>query len=586
MSENKKLHCVRLALVAIFFMSVLPLGCIEPTAETKKGSKNLAQNSEDDSQKSESGPKTTKASGKTSKTKETNSKSGQGSDNSKSSSKTSNKRSEVKGTTDNKQNGKSTSGKTETTASTSKAGSKADNEVASSNSGGVKSSTKATTVEKEFTIDDSESMSADDWFSGVSDGEVIIIEPSLFEEDIDDAGDITAESVDITDTEPTNSDDWFSGVTDGEAIYLEPALEEDEDHILPGVTGGEEISESLIEDETFNEDSTQAVEYENELDVFPGLTDGEGIIDDSMLEEEMPEPMIEDEPIQEEPVEEFNYEEELDVFPGTTDGETIIMDFPLKDASEPEIVLLFKPNTRFAADKSANVKLPPVADLEGQVDALLKKISSTIEDLDGSVKFADDADALYRDANALALVALALGLSEENNKYKKAAPAIIDATMKLEKATSLDEATKLFAELKKSTSINAESDKLEWKKVASLKPIMKAVPNINTVVKRNLRNESALKKGVQRVIEGSATLAAISQGCIPNADDTIKPEAKQEWTDECIKFRDISLELNKKAHDFADGKASHEDIEAVFDKLTESCNSCHTHFFSGTIEIE
>lgn len=271
------------------------------------------------------------------------------------------------------------------------------------------------------------------------------------------------------------------------------------------------------------------------------------------------------------------------------DGETVIEPmFP----AEPEIAsedqtsaLQTQPNPKFADD--ASVQLPKAADLVPQIDAYVTKIEKTLDDLDGSPRFVADADALHRDANALALIALSLGLSKEDNPYKKAAPAIVEAAMKLEIVKNYDDAVKAVAQLKRSLKADADPTKLNWNdKVASLSPIMKAVPNINTFVKRNLRTEAALKRGTRNVIEGTAVMAVIGQGSIPNADETIKPKAVKEWTDHCIEFRDAALVLYRAASDYEAEKGKFDAVQDAYEALSDSCDSCHKLFYNGEITID
>ncbi len=273
----------------------------------------------------------------------------------------------------------------------------------------------------------------------------------------------------------------------------------------------------------------------------------------------------------------FDGDEQIEpMFPA---GETA----PVPD--DATTLLQSRPNPKFAQD--ATVKLPQVDDLVPQVDVYIGKLEKTLEDLDGSVRFVDDADVLFRDANTLAMIALALGLSKEDNPYKKAAPAIIEAAHKVEAVKNLDEATQAVAEVKKALKAEAGTNDLSWdKKVASLKPIMKAVPNINTQVKRNLRTEAALKKGGRKVVEGAAVLAVIGQGSIPNAVDTIKPDAVKDWKIQCLELRDAALELNRAASGYEAGKAKFEEIQAAYERLSDSCDSCHKIFYAGELPTE
>lgn len=228
------------------------------------------------------------------------------------------------------------------------------------------------------------------------------------------------------------------------------------------------------------------------------------------------------------------------------------------------------------------VPLPPVGDLEPQIDAYIKKLETNVEELDGTDDYARDADTVVRDATALKLIALALGKHKDENKFQKAAPEIMSASQELLDAKSLADAKKAIANLKASTSKTGDPSKLKWEdKHAKMLPAMKAVPNINSTLNRYIRTEAILKKSVDKAAEGTAAIAVIGEGSIPNVAETIKPELEKEWKKECEKFRDFMLECNKLLHDFQDGKAEFKTIKDHLDKREDACQSCHNIFTEG-----
>jgi len=260
---------------------------------------------------------------------------------------------------------------------------------------------------------------------------------------------------------------------------------------------------------------------------------------------------------------------------------------PEPPLEETTSAVLARPNPKFAADASNSVQLPKVSDLVPQVEAYVTRLEKSLDDLDGTPRFVEDAEVLYRDANTLALIALALGLSKEDNPYKKAAPAIIQATAKMETVKNFDEAAKVIAEIRLSLKAEGDPATLSWdKKVVTLRPIMKAVPNINTLVKRNLRTEAALKRGTRIVAEGSAVMAVIGQGSIPNVAETIKPGADKEWTAHSLEFRDVSLALNKAASEYEAGRDTFDAVQNAYEALSDSCDSCHKLFYHGEVPKE
>ena len=227
------------------------------------------------------------------------------------------------------------------------------------------------------------------------------------------------------------------------------------------------------------------------------------------------------------------------------------------------------------------VPLPPVSDLLAQADDYLEKLGGTLKDLDGTSDYKKDADAVVRDTNGLALVALALGLSPEDNKYKKAAPGIITAALALEKVDKLDAANKAYADLKAAFESSGDPATLGWTKIATLGPVMKAVPNLDATAKRLSNSESKLKRAKTnpaRITGPLAGLAAIAQGSIANAKETLKPDAEADWKKECEQFRDAAIKANAVVHDFVEEKASYADFDAAYTALSETCESCHKIF--------
>jgi len=239
--------------------------------------------------------------------------------------------------------------------------------------------------------------------------------------------------------------------------------------------------------------------------------------------------------------------------------------------------------TVFAADA---VPLPPADDLVFQVDFYITEFDKSMEDLAASKDFAEDSTVLARDANALILVALAIGLSEEDSKYKAAAPEIIKAAQAVADAKDLAGAKTAVAAVKAALE-KKSTDKLEWKKVAKVEPTMKlAVPRISTGMTRYVRTEATLKRGIPNVGGATAALAAIAQGLIPDYDETPKPDKKDEWVKFSQDFRDAALKANAALHGFDKGDVTFDAFKEAFTAMKENCEHCHEVFTDGSIAIE
>ena len=265
---------------------------------------------------------------------------------------------------------------------------------------------------------------------------------------------------------------------------------------------------------------------------------------------------------------------------GATTATPLVEPMVPKTPSENTGASLLK-SVSFGKVAQQTIPLPPIADLGAQADDYLEKIGSTLKDLDGTSDYKKDADAVIRDANGLTLVALAIGLSLEDGKYKKAAPGIIAAALALEKVDKLDAANKAYADLKAAFESSGDPATLAWTKVADLGPVMKAVPNLDSAVKRLGNTERKLKKSPEKVLAPLAGIAAIAQGSVANVKETIKPDAEAEWKKECELFRDAAIKANAVVHAFADEKATYADYDAAYTSLSETCESCHKIFQPG-----
>jgi len=238
------------------------------------------------------------------------------------------------------------------------------------------------------------------------------------------------------------------------------------------------------------------------------------------------------------------------------------------------------------------VPLPPLEDLTAQIDEYMTVIASSLEFLDGSTRYERDAADIVRDANALALVALAVGLAEADSKYKQSASQIITATKTLAAAKNLEEGNKAYEALK--TSLIGRGGKpLSWtEKVADLAPAMKALPNLSSAVKRATDTERKMnlisETKAKQVYGQLAALAVISQGTIPNVAETTKPDAMEEWKKYCEEFRDAAVKSNAAARQYAQDKAegkatNYAAFSASFRALTESCDDCHKVFYPSAM---
>ena len=227
-----------------------------------------------------------------------------------------------------------------------------------------------------------------------------------------------------------------------------------------------------------------------------------------------------------------------------------------------------------------DLSFPPVSDLIAQAEEYLTKIGRALDDLDGTRNYQRDSDHVVRDAHALALVALSIGLCPEDSKLKKASPKIIKAAKALAAVESYADAKKNYDILKEASTDEGDPQTLVWSNGPALGPAMKAVPNLDSTIKRLSSNEARMKreKNITRITGPLAGLAAIAQGCMSSVKETIKPDAEAEWIKESILFRNAAIKANAAAHAFAEGKSDYAAYSAAYEELSATCETCHAVF--------
>jgi hypothetical protein len=217
----------------------------------------------------------------------------------------------------------------------------------------------------------------------------------------------------------------------------------------------------------------------------------------------------------------------------------------------------------------------PAADLVSQVPEYVEDLKEAVAD---EATFKDSESVIGRSANTLIVVALALGMHDEDNKYKASAPAMVKAAQDLAAAKDVAAAQKAMealSALAEGGAGEAVDGELKWGKVASLEQLMKAVPIVRNKMKSSsLSSASRLKKKADDYAGHAAVLAVIAQSAIPYADETDAPTEVEKWQQYCIDMRVASARLHA-AIRALDTEAA---IEIQKVDLEESCTDCHAVF--------
>jgi len=197
-------------------------------------------------------------------------------------------------------------------------------------------------------------------------------------------------------------------------------------------------------------------------------------------------------------------------------------------------------------------------------------------------KFEDGIVGVRRDASALAVVALVIGVTDADSSFKGVASDLIQATEQISNAKNVAEVKKGLRALKDASAGKGTPDNLSWTKVASLKPLMKyALPSLSTEIKRLARNEKTFLRSsnARKVIDDSTIMVAVALGCRENVDETQAPDEEKVWREYCEKLADSALEFNKLASDVAAKHGSFDDMKNSFKTVEETCSStCHAKF--------
>ena len=219
----------------------------------------------------------------------------------------------------------------------------------------------------------------------------------------------------------------------------------------------------------------------------------------------------------------------------------------------------------------------PAEDLANQVDRYisdLEKIVATEDEYKDSIS--ESTNKVANDANTLVVIALALGLHDQESKYRAQAGALIKAGQQLATTKDYASAKKGVAALKEvAAGKGADKVELKWEKVASLPELMKEVPLINTKLKRLVKGANFQKKA-KDTAGYTATIAAIAQGSMADISEAKNAEQVKQWYGFSAAMRDHAGTVNAAIHK-ADEPAAAEGMK----KLAQSCDDCHAVFHPG-----
>jgi hypothetical protein len=223
-----------------------------------------------------------------------------------------------------------------------------------------------------------------------------------------------------------------------------------------------------------------------------------------------------------------------------------------------------------AADAPKVSTFAPAEDLSRQADKFIETMKNTVVSLE---EFNDSEGKVVRDANTLVVIVLALGLHDQDNKYKAGAGALMKAAQDVAATKDYASAKTAVAALEKVAAAGGKAGAdLKWEKTASLPDLMKQIPMVNTKLKQFVKGTS-FKKKAKDTAGHSAVIAAIAQGTIADTSATKDAEQVKLWRKFSIAMRDDAGEVNAAIH-----KGDQPATEKAMTKLNQSCEDCHKVF--------
>ena len=218
----------------------------------------------------------------------------------------------------------------------------------------------------------------------------------------------------------------------------------------------------------------------------------------------------------------------------------------------------------------------PAKDLATQADQYIKSLTKCVATED---EYKDDQEKIAKESNTLIIIALALGLHDQESKYKAQAGRLMKAAQAVAATKDYASAKKTIAALQEAAAAETKPDvDLKWEKVASLPELMKQVPLINNKLKRYIKS-AKFKQKAKDTAGYTAVIAAIAQGSMANSSETKKPQEVEKWYALAAAMRDDAAAVNKAIH-----KGDEPAAAKAMKKLQQGCEDCHAVFHPEAIE--
>ena len=212
----------------------------------------------------------------------------------------------------------------------------------------------------------------------------------------------------------------------------------------------------------------------------------------------------------------------------------------------------------------------PADDLARQAEYYVKELEASVAN---KVDYPDNREKLVKDANTLAVIALALGLHDQPNAYRAHAGALIKTAQAAAATKDYESAKKAVAAVRAAAAGKTQvKTALAWVPIASLPELMKQVPVIDTKLKRNVQGKK-FKSKAKDTAGYTAVIAAIGQASIADTSATKNPGQVKQWREFATTMRDRAGAVNAAIH-----RQDRAAAQAGMTTLAGSCEDCHKVF--------
>lgn len=179
---------------------------------------------------------------------------------------------------------------------------------------------------------------------------------------------------------------------------------------------------------------------------------------------------------------------------------------------------------------------------------------------------------VFRDAQTLVVLLMALGLHDEDNGMKRSAPVRIALAQQLaDVAGDYGAATTAYQALMEVDG-DIPTRPLQWQTLVGLEPLMEQVSMLNANLRRSVRKRH-FEKRADRSTSDAAALAVIAQAIFLDTHEVKNTQDKVLWRQFSVAMREAAAAANAGIH-----AGDYEATQMAIKHLTKSCDSCHEVF--------